>query len=103
MSHRVVGCEETPGVVGWVADAVAGGEGDGAACSLPRKPPRLCSLHEVALSASGLRESFSYAGLLDRAERLFLELLNTRGRIFEQSSRYLVELYSFVVSYSKHQ
>lgn len=36
---------------------------------------------------------FSHAGLLDRAERLFIELLATKGRVQEQASVHLVELY----------
>lgn len=36
---------------------------------------------------------FSHAGLLDRAERLYLELLETKGHIRELASRHLVELY----------
>lgn len=36
---------------------------------------------------------FSHAGLLDRAERLYLELLDAKGRIKEHASRHLVELY----------
>ncbi|MCD8523214.1 MAG: hypothetical protein LRY66_13405 [Saccharospirillaceae bacterium] len=40
-----------------------------------------------------LAVDYSYAGLLDRAERLFVELLGARGRVQEQASRYLVELY----------
>ena len=66
---------------------------------------RAVHLHQSLFARTGLPKNtqmilelelaidYSYAGLLDRAERLFLELLNTRGRIFEQSSRYLVELY----------
>jgi len=36
---------------------------------------------------------FSHAGLLDRAERLFTELLDTKGRTRERASTHLVELY----------
>jgi lipopolysaccharide biosynthesis regulator YciM len=36
---------------------------------------------------------FSYAGLLDRAERLFSELLDAKGRVREKASSHLVELY----------
>lgn len=36
---------------------------------------------------------YSRAGLLDRAERLLLELLTARGRIAERAARYLIELY----------
>jgi len=67
---------------------------------------RAVHLHQTLFARTGLPKNkqmilelelaidYSYAGLLDRAERLFLELLNTRrGRIFEQSSLYLIELY----------
>jgi len=36
---------------------------------------------------------FSHAGLLDRAERLYLELLDAKGSIREKASKHLVELY----------
>lgn len=36
---------------------------------------------------------YSRAGLLDRAERLLLELLSARGRTADRAARYLVELY----------
>lgn len=40
-----------------------------------------------------LAVDYYFAGLLDRAERLFSELLEAKGRVQESASRYLVELY----------
>lgn len=67
---------------------------------------RAIQLHQALFARTGLSRNnqlmlelelaidYSRAGLLDRAERLFLELLNnSRGRIHEQAARYLVELY----------
>ncbi|MDK2776139.1 MAG: hypothetical protein KYX62_00545 [Pseudomonadota bacterium] len=66
---------------------------------------RAVHLHQALFARTGLPRStqmllelelaidYSYAGLLDRAERLFLRLLDARGRIQEQASLYLTELY----------
>ncbi|WP_430462897.1 hypothetical protein ACQUQU_08960 [Thalassolituus sp. LLYu03] len=40
-----------------------------------------------------LAVDYYFAGLLDRAERLFLELLGTKGRVLEVAAAYLIELY----------
>ena len=66
---------------------------------------RAIHLHQSLFARTGLPRStqmllelelaidYSYAGLLDRAERLFLRLLDARGHIHEQASHYLIELY----------
>lgn len=66
---------------------------------------RAIHLHQALFARTDLNRStqqqielelaidYSRAGLLDRAERLLLELLGVRGRIGEQAARYLVELY----------
>jgi len=55
-----------------------------ARADLPRSTLHLLEL-ELALD-------YSCAGLLDRAEKLYVELLESKGRVHEQASRYLVEL-----------
>lgn len=66
---------------------------------------RAIHLHQSLFARTGLPRSaqvqlelelaidYYFAGLLDRAERLFLELLDARGRTQESAARYLIELY----------